>query len=43
MIFDIFEPVHGKLVLMAYASSEGSDEPAHERSLVRPFAARSYK
>ena len=31
------------LVLIAYASSEGSDEPAHPRSLARTFAARSYK
>ena len=31
------------LVLIAYASSEGSDEPAHPRSLARAFAARSYK
>ena len=31
------------LVLIAYASSEGSGEPAHPRSLARPSAARSYK
>ena len=31
------------LVLIAYASSEGSGEPAHPRSLARTFAARSYK
>ena len=31
------------LVLIAYASSEGSSEPAHPRSLARTFAARSYK
>ena len=31
------------LVLIAYASSEGSGEPAHLRSLARTFAARSYK
>ena len=31
------------LVLIAYASSEGSGEPAHSRSLARTFAARSYK
>ena len=29
--------------LIAYASSEGSGEPAHPRSLTRTFAARSYK
>ena len=26
-----------------YASSEGSGEPAHPRSLARTFATRSYK
>ena len=31
------------LVLIAYASSEGSGEPAHPRSLARTFAARSCK
>ena len=31
------------LVLIAYASSEGSGEPAHSRSLARTSAARSYK
>ena len=31
------------LVLIAYASSEGSGEPAHPRSLARTVAARSYK
>ena len=31
------------LVLIAYASSEGSGEPAHPRSLARTSAARSYK
>ena len=31
------------LVLSACASSEGSGEPAHPRSLARTFAARSYK
>ena len=31
------------LVLIAYASSEGSGEPAHPRSLARTFTARSYK
>ena len=33
----------GNLVLIAYASSEGSGEPGHPRSLARTFAARSYK
>ena len=32
-----------ELVLIAYASSEGSGEPAHPRSLAKTFAARSYK
>ena len=36
-------PRQANLVLIAYASSEGSDEPAHPRSLARTFAARSYK
>ena len=31
------------LVLIAYASSEGSGESAHPRSLARTSAARSYK
>ena len=31
------------LVLITYAMSKGSDEPAHPRSLARTFAARSYK
>ena len=30
------------LVLIAQASSEGSDEPAHSRSLVRAFVARTH-
>ena len=36
-------PRQANLVLIAYASSEGSCEPAHPRSLARTFAARSYK
>ena len=36
-------PRQANLVLIAYASSEGSGEPAHPRSLARIFAARSYK
>ena len=43
----IFTPSDGprqaNLVLIAYASSEGSGEPAHPRSLSRIFTARSYK
>ena len=33
-------PRQANLVLIAYASSEGSGEPAHPRSLARTFAAR---
>ena len=36
-------PRQAILVLIAYASSEGSGEPAHPRSLARTSAARSYK
>ena len=36
-------PRQANLVLIAYASSEGSGEPAHPRSLARTFAARSYR
>ena len=37
------ESVHGFMVLIAYASSEGSGEPAHMRSLARALAARTRK
>ena len=36
-------PRQANLVLIAYASSEGSGEPAHQRSLARTSAARLYK
>ena len=36
-------PSQANLVLIAYASSEGSGEPAHPRSLARTSAARSYE
>ena len=36
-------PRQANFVLIAYASSEGSGEPAHPRSLARTSAARSYK
>ena len=36
-------PRQANLVLIAYASSEGSGEPAHPRSLARTSAARLYK
>ena len=35
-------PRQANLVLIAYASSEGSGEPAHPRSLARTSAAHSY-
>ena len=38
-----FGPRQANLVLIACASSEGSGEPAHPRSLARTFAARPYK
>ena len=38
-----YGPRQANLVLIACASSEGSGEPAHPRSLARTFAARSYK
>ena len=38
-----FGPRQANLVLIAYASSEGSGEPAHPRSLARTSATRSYK
>ena len=41
--WDINGPRQANLVLIAYASSEGSGEPAHPRSLARTSAARSYK
>ena len=39
----VYGPRQANLVLIAYASSEGSGEPAHPRSLARTFAARLYK
>ena len=39
----LFGPRQANLVLIAYASSEGSGEPVHPRSLTRTFAARPYK
>ena len=38
-----YGPRQANLVLIAYASSEGSGEPAHPRSLARTFATRLYK
>ena len=39
----VFYPRQANLVLISYASSEGSGKPAHPRSLARTSAARSYK
>ena len=45
--YHVMHVIHGprqaNLVLIAYASSEGSSELAHPRSLARTSAARSYK
>ena len=38
-----YRPVQENLVLVAYASSEGSDETAHLRSLARAFENRAKK
>ena len=38
-----YGPRQANLVLITYASSEGSGKPAHPRSLARTSAARSYK
>ena len=37
-----FEPAHGIMVLITQATSEGSGEPAHPRSLARAFAVRTH-
>ena len=39
----LYGPRQANLILIAYASSEGSGEPAHPRNLARTSAARSYK
>ena len=43
IVFFTFGPRQANLVLIAYASNEGSGEPAHSRSLARTSAARSNK
>ena len=43
VIASLVGPHQANLILIAYASSEGSGEPAHPRSLTRTSAARSYK
>ena len=40
---DTMRTASSEFGIIAYASSEGSGEPAHPRSLARTFAARSYK
>ena len=37
----LFEPAHGIMVFIEYANSEGSDAPAHPRSLTRAFSIYS--
>ena len=39
----LYGPVHDTFVFIAYASSEGLDEPAHLRSVTTAFAARTEK
>ena len=41
--WEAYGPRQANLVLIVYASSEGSGEPAHPCSLARTFTARSYK
>ena len=43
LLQELYGPRQANMVLIAYASSEGSGEPAHPRSLARTSAARSYK
>ena len=38
-----YGPVYDTFVFIAYASSEGLDEPAHLRSVTTAFAARTVK
>ena len=42
-LLSIYGLRQANLVLIPFASSEGSGEPAHPHSLARTFAARSYK
>ena len=39
----VIEPAHKIMVLIIEATSEGSGEPAHPRSLPRAFAVRTHK
>ena len=43
MVYDHwYKPTHVETILITYANSEGSDEPAHPRILARAFAVRSH-
>ena len=39
----LIRPCHAKTCLRLYAESEGPDQPAHPRSLIRAFAVRKQK
>ena len=39
----LYGPVYDTFVFIAYASSEGLDEPAHLRRVTTAFAARTVK
>ena len=39
----MFEPAHEIMVLITQATSEGSGEPAHPRSLTRAIAVRTHE
>ena len=39
----LIEPAHEIMVLIIYATSEGSGEPAYQRSLAWAFAVRTHK
>ena len=41
--YPLIEPAHEIMVLITQATSEGSGEPAHPRSLTRTFAVRTHK
>ena len=42
-MYEINEQVNEIMVLCAYASTQGSDEPEQTHSLARSFAARAHK
>ena len=39
----LIEPTHKIMVRITQATSEGSDEPAHPRSLARAFDVRTHE